>query len=118
MRISDWSSDVCSSDLVAEHPNTLDEARREALGLRRLPETLEAAIAAWQADEAALGWFAPDFAESWLGVRRAEMARPAGLAPDAICALYPDLYRPASSGMPKRQLAAERHAFGHLMQRP
>src|SRR3546814_1014210 len=93
MRISDWSSDVCSSDLcptttiggrdaacqhnieyraadatanpyvaiaaliraglggladalpppaiVAEHPNTLDEARREALGLRRLPETLE-----------------------------------------------------------------------------
>src|SRR3546814_10515197 len=98
MRISDWSSDVCSSDLcptttiggrdaacqhnieyraadatanpyvaiaaliraglggladalpppaiVAEHPNTLDEARREALGLRRLPETLEAAIAA------------------------------------------------------------------------
>src|SRR3546814_5201800 len=96
MRISDWSSDVCSSDLcptttiggrdaacqhnieyraadatanpyvaiaaliraglggladalpppaiVAEHPNTLDEARREALGLRRLPETLEAAI--------------------------------------------------------------------------
>src|SRR3546814_18018136 len=121
MRISDWSSDVCSSDLaaiaaliraglggladalpppaiVAEHPNTLDEARREALGLRRLPETLEAAIAAWQADEAALGWFAPDFAESWLGVRRAELARLAGLAPAEICALYRALYLTARSG--------------------
>lgn len=78
--------------IVAAHPDTLDDARREALGLRRLPETLEEAIAAWQADATALGWFAPDFAETWLGVRRAEMARLAGLAPDAICKAYRALY--------------------------
>lgn len=78
--------------IVVEHPDTLDAACRAALDLRRLPETLEGAIAAWQADAVAQGWFAPDFNATWLGVRQTEMARLADLAPDAVCRLYRDLY--------------------------
>src|SRR3546814_4824584 len=36
MRISDWSSDVCSSDLEAECQRRLEAARQERARLRRL----------------------------------------------------------------------------------
>ena len=74
--------------LVADHPDTLDEACRAALDLRRLPDSLEGAIAAWQADTAAQDWFPADFNATWLGVRRAEMARLADLPAEEICWLY------------------------------
>src|SRR3546814_9095564 len=48
MRISDWSSDVCSSDLF------LDPAQGEALGLQRLHDGAEQAVVA-QAVEADAG---------------------------------------------------------------
>ncbi|MGH6616102.1 hypothetical protein [Sphingomonas sp.] len=78
--------------IIAEHPDTLDETRRAALGLYRLPDSLEAAIAAWMADDVASSWFAPAFVETMLCVRRAEMARLADLADADICHLYRDLY--------------------------
>ena len=84
--------DLPPPPVVAEHPDTLDAAACATLGLRRLPETLEDAIAEWQGDAAALGWFAPEFAATWLSVRRAELARLAALSPDEACRPYRDLY--------------------------
>jgi glutamine synthetase len=78
--------------IIAEHPDDLDETRRAALGLYRLPDSLEAAIAAWTADDVASSWFAPAFVETMLCVRRAEMARLADLTDADICHLYRDLY--------------------------
>lgn len=80
------------SPIIVEHPEALDPARREALGLRRLPETLEEAMAALEADSVARGWFSPDFIETWLGVRRAELELLAGKPPEEVCSLFRDLY--------------------------
>src|SRR3546814_12362888 len=41
MRISDWSSDVCSSDLPARPRRPDDRRRRPGGGARRLPPALE-----------------------------------------------------------------------------
>src|SRR3546814_2362851 len=35
MRISDWSSDVCSSDLAGEHLGDVERLRKKALNLAR-----------------------------------------------------------------------------------
>lgn len=86
------NGDLPEPAIVAEHPGTLDPGRCEALGLRRLPETLEAALDAWRADEVAGGWFPADFVETMIGVRRAEMGRLEGLSPEEICFIYRDLY--------------------------
>lgn len=86
------AEELPASPIVAEHPEAIDEARREELGLRRLPETLGEAMAALQADELVCGWFTPDFIETWLGVRRAELERLADMPPDEICRLFRGLY--------------------------
>jgi glutamine synthetase len=78
--------------IIAEHPDDLDEARRVELGLYRLPDSLEAAIAAWNADHIVAHWFAPALVETMLCVRRAEMALLANLTDADICLLYRDLY--------------------------
>src|SRR3546814_2365595 len=38
MRISDWSSDVCSSDLLPAHRMAVDDALRRAGGARRIDD--------------------------------------------------------------------------------
>src|SRR3546814_4991980 len=50
MRISDWSSDVCSSDLLSD---TTDVASREEFESRRREKTIDGQRVA--------GWFAEDF---------------------------------------------------------
>src|SRR3546814_14242260 len=53
MRISDWSSDVCSSDLIAEKIAVAQDMGKLSLALRPLVETageLEAAIASGEID--------------------------------------------------------------------
>lgn len=78
--------------LVSGDPADMDEARRAALGLRRLPDSVAAAVAALEADATARAWFDADLVASFLGVRRAELERVAGLDPQAICELYGSLY--------------------------
>jgi glutamine synthetase len=78
--------------LVSGDPTLMSEAEREKLGLRRLPETLPAAIDALLADKTVTGWFAPAFVDSFVGVKRHEAERLADLDPAAICALYRTLY--------------------------
>src|SRR3546814_20352916 len=38
MRISDWSSDVCSSDLIAEHGRQIEVVKRDDAGGRQLAD--------------------------------------------------------------------------------
>ncbi|MBS0361867.1 MAG: glutamine synthetase, partial [Proteobacteria bacterium] len=78
--------------LVRGDPETMTVPERKAAGLRRLPDSLPAAIAAFEADPVVRGWFTSEFTESFLGVRRAELAKVEGLDPAAICALYGSLY--------------------------
>lgn len=78
--------------LVTGDPTLMSDAEREELGLRRLPETLSAAIDAFLADKTVTGWFAPAFVETFVGVKRHEAELLASLEPAAICARYRTLY--------------------------
>jgi glutamine synthetase len=78
--------------LPVEDPTQMTEVERQRLGLKRLPETLEAALAALSADPIVTGWFDPLFIESFQGVRRSEMRALAGLDASAICEKYRTLY--------------------------
>jgi len=71
--------------------DALDAAGRERFGVRELPRTQADALAAIEADEAALGWFAPDLVATHLGIRRTEAALLAALTPDEQCARYADV---------------------------
>lgn len=78
--------------LFSGDPEKLDAAERAELGLRRLPQTLPAAIDAFLADKTVTGWFAPAFVESFVDIKRHEAARCADLDADAVCELYRTLY--------------------------
>ncbi|MCV3765724.1 glutamine synthetase family protein [Rhizobium sp. TRM95796] len=73
-------------------PALLTEGERTELGLRRLPETLEQALAAFEADDRVCGWFDSVFIETYLGVRRQEMKILASSEADEICARYRTLF--------------------------
>ncbi len=81
-----------SPPLVSGDPEQMSEAEKAELGLKRLPETLPAALDTFLADETVTGWFAPAFVETFVGVKRHEAERLAGLDPAAICDLYGKLY--------------------------
>jgi glutamine synthetase len=78
--------------LVTTHPGDMSESERHELGLRRLPETLPMALAALAGDDTVIGWFDPLFIESFLGVRRAELAILEGMDPQSVCNRYRMLY--------------------------
>ncbi|MES0034946.1 glutamine synthetase [Mesorhizobium sp. M0046] len=78
--------------LVTGDPTQMSVAERKKLGLVRLPETLPAALEALVADKTVTGWFAPVFVETFVGLKRHETERLAGLDPVAVCDLYRTLY--------------------------
>ncbi|MER9234472.1 glutamine synthetase [Mesorhizobium sp. M0622] len=78
--------------LVTGDPTQMSAAERNKLGLVRLPETLPAALDALLADKTVTGWFAPVFVETFVGLKRHEIERLAGLDPVAVCDLYRTLY--------------------------
>ncbi|WP_342364014.1 SIS domain-containing protein [Terrarubrum flagellatum] len=78
--------------IVDVDPATLSEAESERLGVRRLPGSLTAALTALESDRVAAGWFPPLLLESYLGMKRAEIAMLAGLDDAAVCARYAAIY--------------------------
>ena len=72
--------------------NAQSDAERTKLGLKRLPETLPASLEALLADDTVTGWFTPVLVETFVGIKRHEAERLAGLDPVAICDLYRKLY--------------------------
>jgi glutamine synthetase len=78
--------------IVSGDPTLMSEAELKAKGLRRLPETLEAALEALKADETVRGWFPKSLIDSFVAVKHAELALIAGKDRAEICAAYGDRY--------------------------
>ncbi len=74
--------------LLDRDPADLDAAERAARGLRALPETLEVALAALEADAVVSGWFTPVMQQAYLAVKRKELAMFAGAEPAELCRRY------------------------------
>lgn len=73
-------------------PGTLTEAEREALGARRLPASMPEALAAIEADQTVQSWFAPNFLECYLTMKREEENLAAGLEGQPLCDRYAAIY--------------------------
>ncbi|MFK7837390.1 MAG: glutamine synthetase family protein [Sulfitobacter sp.] len=61
-------------------------------GFTRLPETLEAALDTFAANDTVTGWFPAQFAEVYCAHKHAEIAHLADMDTDAKCAAYADTY--------------------------
>jgi glutamine synthetase len=78
--------------IVDDDPSMMAEAARAARGLRRLPQSLGAALDALEADAEVRGWFAPEFIATYVGMKRKEIELAAGDDPAALCARYRAIY--------------------------
>jgi glutamine synthetase len=78
--------------LFTGDPAGLSEAERQKLGLRRLPASLEEALAALLADETVSGWFSEAALETYVGLKRKELELVQDLEGDALCRRYAEVY--------------------------
>lgn len=86
------SAKLPSPPIFDGDPTQLNEAERDRLGLRRLPTTLDEALAAFESDPVVSGWFDPVFRQAFTAVKRMELKLVAGLDGDAQCAQYTQVY--------------------------
>lgn len=61
-------------------------------GFVRLPETLEAALEAFQSDPVVTGWFGPDFASVYAAHKAGEIAAVKDMETDEKCTAYEETY--------------------------
>jgi glutamine synthetase len=73
-------------------PMEVAEDERERLGAHRLPETLEAALEALEADGEVRSWFPEDMWQCYLAHKRYEIEQLEGLDLDEQCARYRSVY--------------------------
>lgn len=78
--------------LVHADPATLSDAERGRAGAERLPATLAEALAALEGDAVACGWFPPRLLQTFLAVKRQEIAKAEGLSPTDLCRRYARVY--------------------------
>ena len=78
--------------LFSSDPALLSEKARKAKGLARLPDTLEAALAALAGDKTVLSWFDPLAIETSTGMKRMEMQLAGAKMDDALCRRYAEIY--------------------------
>lgn len=78
--------------LVEVDPVTVPTEQRESLGISRLPESLEAALEAWQSDAEVWSWMPPVMREAFVSVKRAEIKAAAGMTPEELCKRYAAVY--------------------------
>ena len=84
-------------ELPPPEPTTVDPetmSRRELArrGIVRLPQSLEAALAALEGDKAACGWFPPALLSAYLMHKRGEIEMVNGLSADEIAGRYARTY--------------------------
>jgi glutamine synthetase len=70
----------------------MTDAEREAAGARKLPQSLDEALAQLEASAAARDWFGDTFLHAYLMFKRAELRAVAGLTEAEICARYAEVY--------------------------
>lgn len=70
----------------------MSEAERVEAGARRLPQSLDEALTALAAAPEAKTWFGEQFLDVYVMFKRSEMEALAGLADEAVCARYAEVY--------------------------
>ncbi|MCY1127485.1 glutamine synthetase family protein [Frigidibacter sp. RF13] len=78
--------------LFSGDPELLPPAERAALGLERLPLSLEAALERFLGDPVAMGWFTPLASETYVGMKRTEIALAGHAIDDDLCRRYAGIY--------------------------
>lgn len=78
--------------LFSGDPEALDDGKRRQLGLKRLPQSLAAALDELLADATVRGWFAPVAVETYVGMKRMEMKLAGENVDDAMCRRYAGIY--------------------------
>jgi len=73
-------------------PEAMTATERERLGIRRLPGSLEEALAALDADPVVKSWFSPTFLDCYFAMKRKEIEIVAGLDGRALCDRYAAVY--------------------------
>lgn len=78
--------------IFAGDPASLSESERGQLGLKRLPANLREALETMQGDATVVSWFAPAALETYVGMKRMEMALAGDTLDDALCRRYAEIY--------------------------
>ncbi len=73
-------------------PAALSDNERETLGLRRLPQSLPAALDCLERDKEVRGWFSDAAFDTYTGMKRMELKLIEGIEGDALCARYAAIY--------------------------
>lgn len=78
--------------LVNRDPLELSEEERRAVGVERLPTSLEEALAALEADQVVRSWFSEEMWDCYLSLKRTELELMEGLEPAEACRRYLSVY--------------------------
>lgn len=78
--------------LVDKCPADYEAGELEAMGVRRLPETLPEALAALDRDETARGWFPKELLACYQSVKNSEIAAVSSLNEEQMIKKYLDVY--------------------------
>jgi glutamine synthetase len=78
--------------LLDRDPATLAPEEHERFGVGALPGSLEEALAALAADDAARAWLGAELYDAYTSVKRAELVVTAGLDLEESCARYAEVY--------------------------
>lgn len=78
--------------IIKGDPDMQSAAKRDRLGIRRLPSSLPEALKALEADTTVRAWFSPTFLECYFAMKRKEIESVAELDDDAVCARYASVY--------------------------
>jgi glutamine synthetase len=78
--------------ILDRDPSQLDEREAARYGVGGLPRSLQAALDALAADDAAHAWFTPLMNDAYTAVKRAEIAAADGVELHELCRRYGDIY--------------------------
>jgi glutamine synthetase len=83
---------LATPPIVDGDPTLMSASELSRLGLVRLPETLDAALKAFEADKTVSGWFEPTFRTAFTAVKRMELRLVEGMDGETLCARYAEVY--------------------------
>lgn len=78
--------------LINSDPSDFSDEDQNKLGIRRLPASLPEALETLAEDTVVTGWFAKDFLDCYVAMKRKEIEIVDGLSPDELCARYAAVY--------------------------
>ena len=79
-------------NLVDGEPDDLSEDERSALGISRLPTSLEEALDAFETDKTVKGWFTPTMVQAYTALKRHEIRLYTESRAERMCERYAQVY--------------------------